>query len=89
MAVELAASLASAAAQRGDPFALSTAEARVGPGTGAAQLERVLDALARARLRADAPRTDPPVPARECVRVTTGAADGRWGDVYTPAREAK
>lgn len=88
-AVELAASLAGAASRRGDPFGLATPEARVAPGTGAAQLERVLDALARARMRPDAPRVDPPVPARECVLVTTGAADGRWGDVYTPAREAK
>ncbi|HEU4562290.1 MAG TPA: DUF58 domain-containing protein [Longimicrobium sp.] len=88
-AVEIAASLAAAAMRRGDPFALSTAEARVGPGTGAAQLERVLEALARARLRADAPRVDPPVPARECVLVTAGAGDGRWGDVYTAAREER
>ena len=88
-AVEIAASLASAAMRRGDPFALHTAETRVGPGTGAAQLERVLEALARARLRADAPRVDPPVPARECVLVTTGAGDGRWGDVYTAAREGR
>jgi len=88
-AVELAASLAWAASRRGDPFALATGDARVAPGTGAAQLERVLDALARARVRVDAPRVDPPVPARECVLVTAGAADGRWGDVYTVAREGR
>lgn len=88
-AVELAASLASAASRRGDPFALATADARVAPGTGPAQLERVLDALARARPRMDAPRVDPPLPVRECVLVTAGAADGRWGDVFTVAREGR
>jgi uncharacterized protein (DUF58 family) len=88
-AVEVAASLAAAAAQRGDPFALATAEARVTPGTGAAQLERVLDALARARMRPGAPRLEPPVPAAECVLVTARSADGRWGDVYTAAREGR
>ncbi|HET7232408.1 MAG TPA: DUF58 domain-containing protein [Longimicrobium sp.] len=88
-AVELAASLASAAARRGDPFALATGDARVAPGTGDAQLERVLDTLARARPRPAAPRVGPPVPARECVLVTAGAADARWGDVYTVAREGR
>jgi hypothetical protein len=49
----------------------------------------VLDTLARARFRADAPRVDPPVPARECVLVAAAAAErGRWGDVFTP-REAR
>jgi uncharacterized protein (DUF58 family) len=88
-ALEVAASLAAAAERRGDPFALATGDARVPPGSGPAQLERVLDALARARFRADAPRLDPPVPPRECVLVTAAAAaDGRWGDVFTP-REAR
>jgi uncharacterized protein (DUF58 family) len=88
-AVEIAASLAAAAVKRGDPFALATAEARVAPGAGAAHLERVLDALARARIRPDAPRPAPPVPARECVLVTAGAGDGQWGDVFTAAREGR
>lgn len=88
-ALEVAASLAAAAERRGDPFALATAEARVPPGSGPAQLERVLDALARVRFRADAPRLEPPVPARECVLVTAAAShDARWGDVFTP-REAR
>lgn len=89
-AVETAASLAALASRRGDAFALATADARVSPGAGPAQLERVLDALARARFRADAPRVEPPVPARECVLVTpASAADGRWGDVYPGARGAR
>jgi len=88
-ALEVAASLAAAAERRGDPFALATGDARVPPGSGAVQLERVLDALARARFRADAPRVEPPVPARECVLVAAAApSDGRWGDVFTP-REAR
>ena len=88
-ALEVAASLAAAAERRGDPFALATGEARVPPGSGPAQLERVLDALARVRFRADAPRVEPPVPPRECVLVAASApADGRWGDVFTP-REAR
>ena len=88
-ALEVAASLAAGAERRGDPFALATADARIQPGTGPAQLERVLDALARAEVRADAPRIEPPVPARECVLVTPGAAErGRWGDVFT-AREVR
>lgn len=84
-ALEVAASLAAAAERRGDPFALATADARIGPGAGPAQLERVLDALARARFRGDAPRVEPPVPARECVLVAASASPGgRWGDVFTP-----
>ena len=89
-AVEIAASLASAASRRGDPFALATADARVAPGIGAAQLERVLDVLARARIRPDAPRVQPPVPTRECVLVSIDPrAGGGWGDVYDAGREGR
>ena len=88
-ALEVAASLAAAAERRGDPFALATGDARVPPGSGPAQLERVLDALARVRFRPDAPRVDPPVPAREAVLVTASTSpEARWGDVFTP-REAR
>ena len=55
------------------------------PGTGGVQLERVLDALARARFRPDAPRLEPPVPAGECVLVTAGSPGAGWGDVFTAA----
>ncbi|HEX6747461.1 MAG TPA: DUF58 domain-containing protein [Longimicrobium sp.] len=89
-AVEIAASLAAAASRRGDPFGVATPDARVSPGIGAAQLERVLDVLARARIRPDAPRVQPPVPARECVLVTPGAgAAALWGDVYPAEREGR
>jgi hypothetical protein len=57
----------------------------VRPGAGGAQLERVLDALARAQFRMDAPRLEPPVPAGECVLVSPGAATPGWGDVFTAA----
>jgi len=82
-AIETAAALAAAAVHRGDAFALATADARVSPGDGPGQLERVLDVLARARFRTDAPRPSPPVPHSECVWVTPGrAAEGGWGDVF-------
>ncbi|HEX8362034.1 MAG TPA: hypothetical protein VF613_18090, partial [Longimicrobium sp.] len=82
-AAETAAALAAAAARRGDAFGLATADARVSPGAGPGQLERVLDALARARFREDAPPATPPAPRGECVWVTPGRAAGPgWGDVY-------
>jgi uncharacterized protein (DUF58 family) len=84
-AVEVAASLAAGAVRRGDAFGLSTQDARVRPGAGPAQLERVLDALARARFRTDAPRLEPPVPSAECVLVTASATAPGWGEVYTAA----
>lgn len=84
-AVEIAAALAAAALRRGDAFGLAMQDARLKPGAGGAQLERVLDALARARFRADAPRLDPPVPPAECVLVTAGSAGPGWGDVFTAA----
>jgi uncharacterized protein (DUF58 family) len=88
-AAETLASLAAAAMRRGEVFALATGEARVAPGTGSAQLERVLDALARARFRADAPRVAPPAPPAECVLVTAGAGgEAGWGDVFRAGEEA-
>ncbi|HEY0017126.1 MAG TPA: DUF58 domain-containing protein [Longimicrobium sp.] len=85
VAVEIAAGLAAAAVRRGDAFGLATQDGRVRPGAGGAQLERVLDALARARFRADAPRLEPPVPPAECVLVAAGAPGAGWGDVLTAA----
>lgn len=84
-AAEIAAALAAGAARRGESFGLATQDARVRPGAGAAQLERVLDALARARFRADAPRLEPPVPAGECVLVAASAPGAGWGEVFTAA----
>jgi uncharacterized protein (DUF58 family) len=84
-AVEVAASLAAGAVRRGEAFGLATQDARVRPGAGPAQLERVLDVLARAQFRPDAPRLEPPVPAAECVLVTTAPAAAGWGEVFTAA----
>ncbi len=85
VAVEIAAALAAAALRRGDAFGLAMQDVRLKPGAGGAQLERVLDALARARFRTDAPRLEPPVPAGECVLVTAGSPGAGWGDVFTAA----
>jgi uncharacterized protein (DUF58 family) len=86
-AAEIAGSLAHAAMMRGEPFGLVTGDVTVSPGTGTVQLERVLDALARARFRADAPRPEPPAAPRECVLVTPhSTADAAWGDVFTADR---
>lgn len=88
-AAEVAASLAAAALGRGESFGLATGDVRIRPATGAVQLERVLDALARARFRADAPRLEPPLPRRECVLVTPRVhAEAGWGDAFTSAAGA-
>jgi uncharacterized protein (DUF58 family) len=84
-AVEIAAALAAGAVRRGDAFGFATQDAQVRPGAGGAQLERVLDALARARFRPDAPRLEPPVPAAECVLIAASAPGAGWGEVFTPA----
>lgn len=90
VAVEIAAAVAAGAASRGQPFGLATCDERVEQGTGRTQMERVLDALARARFRPDAPLPRPPA-AEACVLVTAaaGPAGGAaWSDVYTAAEDA-
>lgn len=89
VAVEIAAALAARAAARGEPFGLATPAERVEQGTGHSQLARVLDVLARARFREDAPLPSPPAPPDACVLITAAADLGGagWGDVY-PASEA-
>jgi uncharacterized protein (DUF58 family) len=88
VAAETAAALAAGAARRGDPFALRTPDAAVEPGAGAAQVERVMDALAHARFRPDAPHVRSPVDRAACVLVTpAAAAPGGWGDAF-PVEEA-
>ncbi|HEU0014320.1 MAG TPA: DUF58 domain-containing protein [Longimicrobium sp.] len=88
-AVEIAASLAAAGMRRGEPVGLATQDARVRPTAGAAQLERVMDALARARFRADAPGLEAPVPRAECVLVTAGRPSAGWGDVFTAENDGR
>jgi uncharacterized protein (DUF58 family) len=85
MAAEIVASLADRAAGRHERFGLVTADIVVGAGQGVAQLERVLDALARASFRRDASLPQPPAPAIECPLVTPGLSLDGWGDVYTAA----
>ena len=85
-AIEIAASLAARALNRGERVGLVTNDTIIDPGAGGAQLERLLDALARARVRPDAPPLVPPVPAAECVLVTPGAAGaGEWADTFSGA----
>jgi uncharacterized protein (DUF58 family) len=82
VAIEIAASLAARAVGRGERVALITNDTIIDPGAGGAQLERVLDTLARARLREDAPALAPPVSRQDCVLVATQAANADWGDVF-------
>jgi uncharacterized protein (DUF58 family) len=80
-AIETAAALAARAVHRGERVALVTNDVIVDPGSGAGQLESILEALARARLRADAPSLQPPIPAAECVLITTSGGAG-YGDTF-------
>ena len=83
--VEIAASLAAAAARSRKRFGLATADAWVNPGTGAHQLERVLDVLARVEFRRTGGAAPLPADPASCVLVTAGSRDARFGDVFTPA----
>jgi uncharacterized protein (DUF58 family) len=86
LVVEIAASLAARAAGGKERFALATNDDVVGPGTGAGQLEAVLDTLARARFRLNAPPLTLPTAPVHCVLLTPiGAADGRYADHFTAA----
>ena len=84
-AIEMTAALAARAVGRGERVALVTNDLVVDPGAGSPQLERVLNALARAHVRIDAPPLSTPVARGECVLVTTRAADGEWADVLVAA----
>jgi uncharacterized protein (DUF58 family) len=81
-AIEIAASLAARAASRGERLALITNDTIIDPAAGGAQLERVLDTLARARVRDDAPTLAVPVARSECVLISTQADSGEWSDVF-------
>ena len=88
-AVEIAASLARTAIERNQPVGLATGDVVVDEGTGPAQLERVLDALARVEFRADAPAPRAPIGASASVLVSArGRAGGGWSDVYSAAPDA-
>ena len=89
-AIEIAASLTRAAIERGQPVALATSDTVVEEGTGPAQLERVLDALARATFRTGAPRPRPPLGAAASVLVSArpGESGAGWADVFSAADTA-
>lgn len=77
-AADVAASLLARLIRDGSPVALHAGRRVVSAGSGPAQLERVLDALARVEFgSADAP---PPLPRGRCVRVTAGARPRGWAD---------
>ena len=79
VAVEMAAALAAQAHARGDRFGIACGRQRLEPGSGAAQLDRTLDVLARARF-GEAALNLPAAPA-QCVLVTVSGAAGAFADV--------
>lgn len=88
VAVDTAAALAARGIRRGERVALVTNDVIVDPGSGNGQLDRILETLARARFRADAPPLEPPVPRAECVAVTTRDASG-YADVFVAVAEVE
>ncbi len=83
-AVEITAALAFRALRRGERVALAAPEHGVEPGTGQAQLERILDALAKVVFRPGGAPISPPVDRSACILVT--ASDDLhlgFGDVFT------
>lgn len=81
VAIETAAALSARTIERGERVALVTNDIVIDPATGGAQLDAILEALARARLRPDAPPLEPPVARADCVLVTTTHASG-YADVF-------
>jgi len=65
---------------------LATADTVVEEGSGPAQLERILDALARVTFREDAPPPRAPIGSAASVLVCPERARaGMWADVYIAA----
>jgi len=88
VAVELAASLAAQAARDGRPFGLVAGRLVVPAGTGAGQLERVLDTLARVDFSPDGPAPRPPVDPAACVLVSIDGRPG-FGETLRVGRDAR
>jgi len=84
-AIEVAASLAAAALERGRPVGLAVEGMVVSAATGPAQLERVLDALARVDTAAARPPSVPVAAVAPVLVSAAGAAPGGegWADVFT------
>ncbi|MBW3535040.1 MAG: DUF58 domain-containing protein [Gemmatimonadetes bacterium] len=86
IAVEVAASLAAAAAGQGKRFGLVAGDWRLEPGSGLGQLEAALDLLARVDFRPDARAPAPPAARERCVLVAlSGRAAAGYGDAYVGA----
>ena len=85
-AVDIVAALAARAAARNERFGLATNDVVVEPGHGPGQLEAVLDTLARAHFRLNAPALIAPVDPLQCVLVTPTGASAEFGDVYEASR---
>jgi uncharacterized protein (DUF58 family) len=77
-AADLTASLAARLLREGSPVALHAGTNCVASGTGPAQLERILDAIARVDFGVD--DGAPPVPRARCVRITAGDRGTGWAD---------
>lgn len=88
VAVEVAASLASAAISQQRPFALVAGDDILEPGSGSGHLERALDILARVDFEPTAPTPAPPIEPRACVLVSVDGRPG-FGDVVAVGREAR
>ena len=82
IAIDTVAALAARAQRRNERFGLATNDSVVEPGHGPAQLEAVLDTLARAQFRLNAPLLSAPVDPQQCVLITTRAGAAGFGDVY-------
>lgn len=83
-AVEIAASLAARAERENERFGLATNDAVIDPGNGPGQMEAVLDVLARARFRLEAPTLSPPTDPGQCVLVTAGPeGDPHYADRFS------
>lgn len=83
-AVEVAASLAARAERENERFGLATNDAVIDPGSGPGQMEAVLDLLARARFRMDAPLLSPPTDPGQCVLVTPAPpGDPHYADHFS------
>lgn len=88
-AVEVAAALAAEAMRDGRGFGLTTPRLHLEPASGAGQLERVLDALARVDFDPGSAPIRPRVHPSQCVLVSArGDVGGGFADVYTPLPEA-